>query len=138
MVREPGARCSGVGSVPGAWRRDSCETWQGYRVTGHSRVSQMWPCLNWVLKKTPTELAKGKNRRVDKHSRERTLCTNSQRQETKTVSGPVAGGQGATAGRISLAPGALETRGAEVDSPVAQRQERPLDIPSVPRVNQNN
>ena len=81
------------------------KTWQGYRVTGHSRVSQMWPCLNWVLKKKPTELAKGKNRRVDKHSRERTLHTNSQRYETKIVSGPVVEGQGAAGVGISLVPG---------------------------------
>lgn len=56
-------------------------------------------------KKTPTELAKGKNRRVDKHSRGGTLCANSWRQATKSVSGPVAGGHGATGGGMSLAPG---------------------------------
>lgn len=60
---------------------------QRCRVTGCSLVSQMWPCLNWVLKNNK-ELAKVKNKRADKHSRERRLCTSSQRQKTKALSRP--------------------------------------------------
>lgn len=53
------------------------------RVTGVSQVSSwMWECLNWVLKENKA-LTKVKNERVAERSGERTLCTKSQRLETK-------------------------------------------------------
>lgn len=106
-----------------------CETWQG--------------CGDWALqcipnvamfelglekKKNLTELAKGKNRRWTSIRGERCAPTPGDKQQSLSWSSGL-GARGMQGRDEPSTLGSLETRGAEIDSAVAQRQERPFDSP---------
>lgn len=116
---------------------DSSETWQGHRVTGLQGIPNV-AMFELGLEKITHRVSQGEEQKGGQAFQGGNAVHQLPETGDKDCQWSSGWGQDAAAGRISLAPGALETRGAETDSPVAQRQERPLDIASVPRVNQNN